>query len=466
MTANIDRLMETVYRYFLDLYHPADGDPPEDIFLAFEPIGRAVDLDSYKLDPSDTDFFAAKALEEVSELTDDIPAISADIFRATDKSVQGFYSDFIVHGSTAGTDDQGEVGLFNRLKANAAQKLEDTQIGKYGRQGDIYSPTYADPEDWYNPTQTDNWKAYTYQMDQESSSSTGKPPKIKPNPSQRRWQWQVLPKEFTPVLTNPQIINRVSIKPMLQHQAVRAELDKKAPQLSTFRGLKGLKVQASSANLKMAQPLMAQPLMAKPAVSEKLVSKMVLSDVAVSQLRLTSQQPSIKQAISPIVLDDIRRQIKQPQVGGKQIANSAERAAATAVLLDNTYSRSVESSQLKISFQYCIVHLDRPWFSHSLLQTKGWYIPGFEAGEFSDGTPDSKGLFSALPISFLVVKDLEISGWQQSEYEYVSNAIALGPFSLMNRTINQAKLTCEGLQVIGWISQVMPFMPPLSDPTP
>lgn len=474
MAPNINNLMDHVYQYFLNLYQQADDSTLEDVFLAFEPIGRPIDPDSYKLNPTDSTYFPPKAIEEVTELTDDIPAINADVFRRTDKSVQEIYDSFLLFGATAGTADPGEASLFNHLKAKAQQQFEDTKIGKFGRPG-TYRPSYADPEDWYDVNQVHNWKHYSYQMDQQQTTSQGQPPKIRPNSAIRPWQWQVLPQELSPVLTQPQIIKNVSLSSALKTEAVRTELEKGSVQggtaqlkpavLSSIKAAPLSPNAARTASLR-AQPLMAQPLMAQPAASEKLVSKAVLAEIAAQQPQHQTVKTPVKQTVSPIVLDHIRQQIAHPQTSVKPVASSIQQASTTAVLLDTTYTKSVESNRLSLSFQYCIVHVDRAWFSHALLQAKGWYVPGFKAGEFSNGTADNDGLFPALPISFLVVKDLQISGWSQSEFEFVKNAMALGPFSLLNRKMTQEALICEGMQVIGWVSQVMPFMPPLSDPDP
>ncbi|MGC1310503.1 MAG: hypothetical protein WA885_25000, partial [Phormidesmis sp.] len=485
MLENITNLMQTVYQHFLDLYK--QDEPSSEVFLAFEPIGWDIDPDSYKLNPSDLDFFPAKATEKLTELTDDIPAIDADVFRRTDKSVEETYGSFILYGGTPGTNDQGEVDLFNHLKATSKQKFEDTKIGKLGQMGIQYRPAYADPQDWYDPAQTNNWTTYTYKMSAEQTTSQGKPSETKVptkpskgvfQPAIHRWQWQVLPQDLAPVLIQPQIIKQVSLDPSLVDKAIKAGANKPIaaqvidPKLKFSKNLNTIRnSNAQFSNAQFSKRSVAKPVALNMTLSEKMVSKAVLSEVATAQVNVQSPTVNaevrpVKQMIAPVVLDSIRQQIIKPQTPVAPVASAAVQASTKAILLDSTYTQAVESNQLQLSFQYCLVRVQRPWLSHSLLQTKGWYVPGYEAGEFSNGTLDNKGLFPALPISFIVVKDLTISGWSQSEFKHVEKAMALGPFSLIDRKLSEQSLTWRGMQVIGWISQVMPFMPPLSDPNP
>jgi len=470
MSDHTTHLMEHVYQYFLNLYQP-DGEISDEVFLSFEPIGRGVDLESYKLRPTDTDFFPPIALEEVSELVDDVPAIDTDVFLRTDKSVSEFYENFILVGATAGTSDQGEVNLFNHVKAKAQQKFDAMKINLY----DVavkYNPTHVNPEDWYDPSEEDQWISYSYQMGRQQSSNQGSPPRVSLNPAIRSWQWQVLPKEFTPILNQPQLLKTVSLSKALKNETVQAELNHNiATQQLARERFNTVSLSASQLeSLRVANDFqIAQPSMVQSALqgqAERFVARSVLSEAAGRQTPFAHQTGAISQAISPAVLNSIQQQLANPQVTN-QVASSATIASTTAVLLNKTYSRSVESDHLKLSFEYCIVHCDRPWLSQSVLNTKGWYVPGFKAGEFSTGMIEgNEGLFPALPIAFIVIKDLQISGWSESEFEYVQDSMAFGPFSLLSRELKNGVLINKGMQVIGWISQVMPFMPPLSDPNP
>jgi hypothetical protein len=140
-----------------------------------------------------------------------------------------------------------------------------------------------------------------------------------------------------------------------------------------------------------------------------------------------------------------------------------------------------ETSDLQISFRFCRVAIRRPWLILSVLKLKGWHFTGQPAGSFSTGQSDlNPGSFPLLPTAFIAIRDLKISGtWGKSDRAIAElatsgtgNTVAFGPFALSGRygtdqggmaytsKFDGQTLTVEGLQIIGWINQVVPFTPP------
>lgn len=99
------------------------------------------------------------------------------------------------------------------------------------------------------------------------------------------------------------------------------------------------------------------------------------------------------------------------------------------------------TSNLTISFRFCRVDIRRPWLNVILLEMKGWKINGQPAGILSNGQSiDNLGSFPLLPSSFIVARDLVISGTEDnSGVEYYS---------------------AKGLQILAFINRVIPFIPP------
>lgn len=66
----------------------------------------------------------------------------------------------------------------------------------------------------------------------------------------------------------------------------------------------------------------------------------------------------------------------------------------------------------------------------------------------------------------LVVKNVNITAnWSQEDLARIQGtAAALGPFSLVNYKFNNGALSAPGMQIIAWVCQVMPALPPASDP--
>ncbi len=142
---------------------------------------------------------------------------------------------------------------------------------------------------------------------------------------------------------------------------------------------------------------------------------------------------------------------------------------------------SSETSDLQISFRFCRVAIRRPWLMMSILKLQGWHFTGQSAGSFSTGRTDSNpGSFPLLPTAFIAVRDLKIKGtWSQSDRAIAElaasdtgNTVAFGPFALSGKygsdqagsvyksQFDGQTLSVPGLQILGWMNQVVPFSPP------
>jgi hypothetical protein len=121
------------------------------------------------------------------------------------------------------------------------------------------------------------------------------------------------------------------------------------------------------------------------------------------------------------------------------------------------------SDGFSISFKYCRVNIDRSWFKLALLKMKSWYMFGTQAGEYSTGSSTSNpGMFPLLPTSFIAIRDLKITAnWSQEDRQTLGQATALGFFDIRDATLNADTLEVKGLQILGWISSLMPELPPM-----
>lgn len=147
---------------------------------------------------------------------------------------------------------------------------------------------------------------------------------------------------------------------------------------------------------------------------------------------------------------------------------------------DNSLDQA--TSDLQISFCFCRVAIRRPWFLMSLLTLNGWSLAAQAAGSLSTGKLDvNPGSFPLLPTAFIAIRDLEIRGsWSSTDRKIAemaaagSGTVGFGPFALSGRygsdqagatytaKFDGQVLSAPGLQILGWISQVIPFSPPLS----
>jgi hypothetical protein len=146
-------------------------------------------------------------------------------------------------------------------------------------------------------------------------------------------------------------------------------------------------------------------------------------------------------------------------------------------------SASSETQNLRISFKYTLVTIRRPWMTFNLLGTKGWNLGNlYKKGQISNGTKtgQDKAVLPLLPTSFVVVKDVIISAtWSKADWDLITSktagggGFAIGPFSIggtyassksketYSSALTAGKITVPGVQIIGVISQIVPFDPPV-----
>jgi hypothetical protein len=458
-TAIIGELMQKVYDYFLTLYHQNSGTASGSTFLSFVPIGTPVDPATFRLNPIDSMYSKALAVEHFSELTNRIPAaINADVFQPTSKTVDGFYN-LLLLGSTPATVDNNTLTLFSALKAQAEQQFEPT-LGSLLQQQTQFHPTYATPADWYDPSVESNWTSYSFSMTQtqETTETTGSPPILPPiriNPAARSWEWQVLPGKLSPVLENPRlklIENsnldeqvRLPSRSVANLHSLPLHLAAKQLNLSTVNLSTAINASQVSPDLNAVSLAEITPIEAESAATAT-VNTAALNTAALNTSALSAATRELITVQRPI-----------------------SRAIEMEKLVSYTSSQSVSSNNLTVTFKYCLVNADRPWLNQAYLATKGWSVPGYTAGGFSTGTADNNnGVFPALPIACLVIKNLQITAdWTQEDITAAQQSAAFGPFSLVGRSIDQTTntLICDGMQIIGWICQIMPLLPPADSTT-
>jgi hypothetical protein len=143
---------------------------------------------------------------------------------------------------------------------------------------------------------------------------------------------------------------------------------------------------------------------------------------------------------------------------------------------------SAETKGLRISFKYTLVTIRRPWMTFNLLGTKGWNLGNlYSKGQLSNGSKDGQdnAVMPLLPTAFVVVKDVVISAtWSKSDWDFITSktsagaGFGIGPFSISGKYANSksnatytsaltdGKITVPGVQILGFISQVVPYGPP------
>ncbi|KQV42855.1 hypothetical protein [Massilia sp. Root335] len=130
------------------------------------------------------------------------------------------------------------------------------------------------------------------------------------------------------------------------------------------------------------------------------------------------------------------------------------------------------SSGFSLELQTCLLSIRRPWLSTQLLNLENWFVPTFAKGSLASGTgEDEKKLLEVLPIACVLVRNATIRATQCSEEDrrHASIASHMGPIAMLGRSIDSSSdevlIRIPGKQLVGWICQVMPALPPSNAPT-
>lgn len=141
----------------------------------------------------------------------------------------------------------------------------------------------------------------------------------------------------------------------------------------------------------------------------------------------------------------------------------------------------LDGTRIRISYRFARVEIRRPWLDFSLLSLGGWSMPGRPRNALSTGSlKDNPGLFSLLPTSMIVARDVQISAqWPREAADQIQTAlsgagqVSFGPFALSGASARPGTarllkprfdgltLSMPQLQHIGWLNQVVPACPPL-----
>jgi hypothetical protein len=122
--------------------------------------------------------------------------------------------------------------------------------------------------------------------------------------------------------------------------------------------------------------------------------------------------------------------------------------------------------EVTVDYQYALVSLTRrvagtPWWDDVLLSDPTWFIPGRTAGGLLPTA--AAGTANALPYALLVVRNVIVS----SPGVAPADAASVGPVRVSAADVsagNAGILSWTGMQAIGVVANVLPSLPPNSDP--
>jgi hypothetical protein len=431
MPTDTGDLMQKVYDLFSGIYAAKAGDGA---FLAFEKLGVPITPGMFKLQPTDTTFSAALAVERLSEIGNAVLDVDGDNVRRSNRTVPAM-TELMLTQSMPITSDANAMASLGKAKNTASQAFDVTLGSMDGMFR--FHPVYANPTNWYDPDANDNWTGHTIGKQEGLPQPAPPAPPSRPPPKFQHQQltWRIAPKNIQPDLSQP--VSRTNpIYSALATPEKVAAIRNSPPDAARFS----------------VRPQMFATRRPAPSIAPRggFLSSGFLQRVA-------NAAPAIASSLGAT-----------PAASIMKTAGPLIMAQATGELETNTTAQPVSTSSIDMSFEHCVVTLNRPWWPEVFLMLKQWFVPGYACAEFSDGTGgEDSGLLPVLASGFVAIRNLKISTkWSNDDVAAMQGAASFGPFSLVGRTYDAGTgtLTCPGIQIIGWFCEALAILPPNSDP--
>ena len=431
MAIDLQPLIDQFYDTFLDLYHRQSTGTTEGAsaasgrtaqpFLAFQGIGSAITPEMFRLQ----DGSASTGL-----VTEQFSSLANMLVEVNGTTITGpglFTADSAYGGLLAQAQPLTEADLpgLGAIKDPALRAYTEAGTEPLIHGGVEYRPALPLPPDWPLPTGDAAWASHKFSSEQTTTVTTTPPPPgpaggIRPTID---WRWRVAPpalRETVKALGT--VATTIPPKPVPAPITV-------PPRISFLRA-----------------PVMA---MVKPATAS--ISATLRPAIMASRI-MVGEAPPVQ---------------AKPVAAMAQVVQSRVLMAQLQMVREQSQPQAVTSSSMELSFRYCLVTARRPWISGAFLTARNWFIPRLHAGEIASGTGTGVGSFEVMPAAALCVRDLKITAaWSAEERAVLPALTKFGPFSLIGSTLDAGgvSLLCPGMQIIGWVMEPMPQLPPNGDP--
>ena len=395
-------------------------------------------------------YSADVAREQFSMLADMAPALDKLRYINSGYEISDLYEALISSAIPAGaTHDTVTANPLYQMFSNAIYDFITMKRGTMDDPNVFYHASTATPANWYDESAAQFWPEISISSTASQSAST--------------------PSIFTT------LGGKAALAGTLFRLKPKAALPITMPATTISQGLPGVKP-LNNTLLKAATASGMKSATMSTLVSSNLMQK----DVFVANLNAGRKEALFSKTAVPFkatktaaskagALTNIKVMPDFTFQGTKRLTLD-ERLLVGNIAFDKLPARqeSSTSSGFSIRFKYCRVNIERPWLNLTLLSLKNWYISGSGAGEYSTGSLDNNpGMFPLLPTSFIVVKDLSITAnWSASDKTTIQDAVSFGPFDVRNGSWNSNTLTIPGMQIICWISRLMPMLAPAAGNIP
>ena len=447
MTLSLSSIFQPLNDFFLEQFKTPDA---SQLSFRFDRFGSIVSDDDFIPDENpDLGPSSALAREKFSDLVNRVPSDEGDGVNIvlTQNRIDDTYMSRLLSPSIpflpTGVDDitkQSIIDTFSQMKAKAVQTFEEIRLTSLQGVPLQYKPALATPDDWFDSTKNTSWTDHEIHISEPAAVA---PPDPK---STRLWRMRVSPEAVSsmigaaadnaaPVAAADPGIAQDSVSLVAAGQFVTAK-----PMIANSFKLASFKHQAA---LGFASPAVAPAATFKAAHAFALDPSIVLATAAVAEAHEDTG------AVKVIPNFEKLKVARAFDIDKRLVVSHALGEAAP--------TETVTTNEMTIAFQYCLVHIDRPWMATALITPGSWCVPGVTKGSVT--TPGA-GNLPLLPIGFVAIRHLTIhANWSADDLVKANDATDLGPFKVDSGIVND-RLGHPGLQIVGWLLQELPALPP------
>jgi hypothetical protein len=420
MALSIDAIHKPLNDFFLQKFHT---DEASVVQFRFDQFGSVVSDEDF-VDPSHPElgYSPALARERFSDLVNHVPIEQADglhvflsqnaidttyFFRLVSPSIP------VIPADANDTVRDGIVGAFSTVKKDALDRWEHTTLESSTGLMIQFKPALATPETWYDKNNTAIWTTQSFHI-----ADAAPPPPTRPG----LWKLRLAEPQFQAILQAADLGAPAAAAAPAAVQPVAAPFARHAMVAARIAPIAGVGTASTAA---VAMPLRA---------------------AAVGRM-----EPAFASPARLAMHDGVTRRFATLGVD--------KRILAASVLATAQPTQPAATNSITISFDYCVVTIKRPWFSDALMNDSSWCVPATAKGALT--APDEAGATLAwLPVAAVAIKNLTIAAnWAASDVAAAKDATDFGPFKVGGDIVNNT-LTHSGVQIVGWLVQRMPPLPP------
>ncbi|AGB25429.1 pyruvate/2-oxoglutarate dehydrogenase complex, dihydrolipoamide acyltransferase component [Mycobacterium sp. JS623] len=418
MAVTVDQLAAAVHQFFVAKLPGPLGDTPGSALLVFDTFGAP-------LSPADFGVGAAPAQQQLiahqraAQLADQLPAangLANGWYQSQTGARLSRWYHTVVGESVCTSTSVQDIATFEKRKAAALEQLDLNQLVEVGGvtpaggsvdptgvQATFYATSMA-PSDWFEP-QAAGWETHHITAQDSATTPTGP-------------------------LPVPEIHLRTATP------SANAPAPGEGPPPTAFT---------------------------MPPIADSNTPATVTA-----WLKKLGDQVQAGDPIVEVATDKVDTELQSPATGTVlDIAAKEGDVVPTGALLALIGSgRPVSpptTTGFDVTFEYCVVSFDRPWWDAVFLTTPTWSVSGFAKAQIASGSAASPALaVPAITTGMVVVRNLSIAAnWtDRDQLALADGAVSLGPFSTLGAAFDGQTLSRPGMQALAWICQVPPVMPP------